>query len=33
MDRWFPEAAQATDLIAGFLREQFAATAQASPSP
>ncbi|MBF7729737.1 alpha/beta hydrolase [Pseudomonas sp. N040] len=23
MDRWFPEADQATDLIAGFLREQF----------
>lgn len=23
MDRWFPEAQQATDLIAGFLRKQF----------
>ncbi len=28
MDRWFPEAEQATDLIATFLKQQFAPTAQ-----
>jgi len=32
MDRWFPEAQQATDLIADFLRDQFITAASPAPS-
>ncbi len=34
MDRWFPEADQATDLVANFLREQFSsAVPEPEPEP
>jgi hypothetical protein len=30
MDRWFPEADQATDLIAGYLHERFSSAPAAT---